>query len=64
MVKELQKARKVEAKEDLNRDVTADVFLIPGEEKPVHIETEAPEPNTTKKRKQKLFKRQRMQKSR
>ncbi|KAG7241102.1 hypothetical protein INR49_025845 [Caranx melampygus] len=63
MVKELQKMKKTDAKEDLNRDVTADVFITPAEEKPVHIETEPPEPKVSKK-KQKPFKRQRMQRGR
>uniref|UniRef100_A0A3Q3VL32 Ribosome biogenesis protein BRX1 homolog n=1 Tax=Mola mola TaxID=94237 RepID=A0A3Q3VL32_MOLML len=60
MVKEMQKIKRTEAKEDLDRDVTADVFLTPAEEKPVHIETEAPEPKMVKKNKHKAFKRQRM----
>lgn len=60
MVKEMQKLKRTEAKEDLDRDVTADVFLTPAEEKPVHIETEAPEPKVVKKNKHKAFKRQRM----
>lgn len=58
MVKEVQKIKRTEAKEDLSRDVTADVFLTPADEKPVHIETEPPEPKLKKKRK--LSKRQRM----
>lgn len=62
MVKEMHKMKRTETKEDLNRDVTADVFLTPAEEKPVHIETEAPEPKVTKKKK--AFKRQRMKMSR
>lgn len=60
MVKEMQKLKRVDAKEDLSRDVTADVFLTPADEKPVHIETEAPEPKIVKKNKHKAFKRQRM----
>ncbi|XP_068191598.1 ribosome biogenesis protein BRX1 homolog [Antennarius striatus] len=60
MVKEMQKTKRTEAKEDLNRDVTADVFMTPAEEKSVHIETEAPPPKITKKNKHKPFKRQRM----
>ncbi|XP_047425211.1 ribosome biogenesis protein BRX1 homolog isoform X2 [Mugil cephalus] len=58
MVKEMHKMKRTETKEDLNKDVTADVFLTPAEEKPVHIETEAPAPKATKKKK--AFKRQRM----
>lgn len=64
MVKEMQKIKRTEAKEDLAKDVTADVFLTPAEEKPVHIETEAPEPKVVKKKKHKAFKRQRMQRAR
>uniref|UniRef100_A0A3Q3K741 Ribosome biogenesis protein BRX1 homolog n=1 Tax=Monopterus albus TaxID=43700 RepID=A0A3Q3K741_MONAL len=63
MVKEIQKVKRTEAKEDLEKDVTADVFLSPAEEKPVHIQTEAPEPKVAKK-KHKAFKRQRMQMAR
>lgn len=59
MVKELHKMKKTEAKEDLNRDVTADVFVTPAEKKPIHIQTEAPEPKVSKK-KQNPFKRQRV----
>lgn len=64
MVKEMQKLKRTEAKEDLTSDVTADVFLTPAEEKPVHIQTEAPEPKVVKKNKHKAFKRQRMQRAR
>lgn len=66
MVKEMQKVKKTSAKEDLNKDVTADVFLTPAEEKPVDIQTEAPEPQVVKKKKkkQKPFKRQRLQMAR
>lgn len=60
MVKEMQKMKRTEAKQDLNKDVTADVFLTPADEKPVQIETEAPEPKISKKNKHKAFKRQRM----
>ncbi|XP_068608736.1 ribosome biogenesis protein BRX1 homolog [Brachionichthys hirsutus] len=60
MVKEMQKMKRTEAKEDLNRDVTADVFVTPAEEKPVRIETEAPAPKIPKKNKHKAFKRQRL----
>ncbi|XP_023275374.1 ribosome biogenesis protein BRX1 homolog [Seriola lalandi dorsalis] len=63
MVKEMQKMKRTDTKVDSVRDVTADVFLTPAEEKPVHIETEAPEPKVSKK-KQKPFKRQRMQMAR
>lgn len=64
MVKEMQKMKRTEAKEDLARDVTADVFLTPAENKPVHIETEPPQPKVVKKNKHKAFKRQRMQMAR
>lgn len=61
MLKEMQKVKRTEAKEDLTRDVTADVFMTPAEEKPVHIETEPPEPKMVKKKnKHKAFKRQRI----
>ncbi|XP_076614584.1 ribosome biogenesis protein BRX1 homolog [Chaetodon auriga] len=60
MVKEMQNMKRTEAKEDLATDVTADVFLTPADEKPVHIQTEAPEPKMAKKNKHKAFKRQRM----
>lgn len=60
MVKEMQKMKRTEAKQDLNKDVTADVFLTPADEKPVQIETEPPEPKVSKKNKHKAFKRQRM----
>lgn len=60
MVKEMQKMKRTEAKEDLEKDVTADVFLTPADEKPVHIQTEAPEPKIPKKNKHKAFPRQRM----
>uniref|UniRef100_A0A672I1F2 Ribosome biogenesis protein BRX1 homolog n=1 Tax=Salarias fasciatus TaxID=181472 RepID=A0A672I1F2_SALFA len=61
MVKDIHKVKRKEAKEDLTKDVTADVFLTPAEEKPVHIQTEAPPPKPVKKNKHKAFKRQRMQ---
>ncbi|XP_034564928.1 ribosome biogenesis protein BRX1 homolog [Notolabrus celidotus] len=64
MVKELQKMKRTEAKEEVTRDVTADVFSTPADEKPVQIETEAPEPKMVKKNKHKAFKRQRMQMTR
>lgn len=60
MVKEMQKMKRTEAKQDLEKDITADVFFTPAEEKPVHIETEAPEPKVAKRNKHKAFKRQRM----
>lgn len=62
MVKELYKAKRKEAKEDLTTDVTADVFLTPAEEKPVQIELEPPSDKALKKKKKhRDFKRQRMQ---
>lgn len=60
MVKELQKMKRADAKEDVSGDITADVFLTPADEKPVHIQTEAPEPKVVKKNKHKAFKRQRL----
>lgn len=62
LVKELKKVKKTEAKENQDDDVTADVFLTPAEEKPVHIQTEAPK--QAKKNRNKPFKRQRMQRAR
>ncbi|CAF97141.1 unnamed protein product, partial [Tetraodon nigroviridis] len=59
IVKDLHKMKRTEAKEDLVTDITADVFVTPAEEKPVLIETEAPEPKIAKKKKYKAFKRQR-----
>ncbi|TNM92343.1 hypothetical protein fugu_019355 [Takifugu bimaculatus] len=57
MVKDVLKMKRTEAKEDLVTDITADVFMTPAEEKPVHIETEAPEPKMPNKKKYKAFKR-------
>ncbi|XP_017263425.1 ribosome biogenesis protein BRX1 homolog [Kryptolebias marmoratus] len=65
MVKEIKKVKRTEVKENVDNDVTADVFLTPAEEKPVHIQTEAPELKVVKKKnKHKAFKRQRMQRAR
>ncbi|XP_037548477.1 ribosome biogenesis protein BRX1 homolog [Nematolebias whitei] len=64
LVKDLKKIKKAEVKVNVDADVTADVFLTPAEEKPVHIQTEAPEPKVMKKNKRKAFKRQRMQMAR
>ncbi|KAM9307186.1 ribosome biogenesis protein BRX1 homolog [Pholidichthys leucotaenia] len=64
MVKDLQKVKKMAAKEDLETDVTADVFQTPVEEKPVHIQMEPPEPHVAKKKKHKAFKRHRKQMAR
>ncbi|XP_037341318.1 ribosome biogenesis protein BRX1 homolog [Pungitius pungitius] len=58
MVKEMQKTKRSEAKVDLVTDVTADVFKTPGQEKAVHIQTEAPPP-VLKKNKLKAFKQER-----
>ncbi|XP_056136326.1 ribosome biogenesis protein BRX1 homolog [Lampris incognitus] len=63
MVKELQKHKRAETKVDLTKDVTADVFVTPAEEKPIQIETEPPEPKMVKRNKHKAFKRQRMKKA-
>ncbi|XP_054468440.1 ribosome biogenesis protein BRX1 homolog [Anoplopoma fimbria] len=60
MVKEMQKAKRDEAKEEVGKDVTADVFLTIADENPVQIQTDAPEPKEVKKNKHKAFKRQRM----
>ncbi|KAM4634281.1 ribosome biogenesis protein BRX1 homolog [Polymixia lowei] len=64
MVREIQKMKRTEAKEDMTKDVTADVFLTPADEKPINIETEPPEAEVIKKNKRKPFKRQRMQMAR
>uniref|UniRef100_A0A8C5AX94 Ribosome biogenesis protein BRX1 homolog n=2 Tax=Gadus morhua TaxID=8049 RepID=A0A8C5AX94_GADMO len=60
MLKEIQKMKRFENKEVATKDVTADVFATPGQEKPVHIQEVEPsqEPH---KRKPKPFKRRRMQ---
>ncbi|CAL8279121.1 unnamed protein product [Merluccius merluccius] len=64
MLKDLQKLKRAENKEMPSTDVTEDVFATPAEEKPVHIQTEAPEPGQDRKtRKPKPFKRRRMQMS-
>nr|XP_057910753.1 ribosome biogenesis protein BRX1 homolog [Doryrhamphus excisus] len=63
MVKEMHKMSKTQAKPDLITDVTENVFDTPAEDKPLHIETEPPEPEEVKKKNNKLFKRKRMQKS-
>ncbi|XP_059213812.1 ribosome biogenesis protein BRX1 homolog [Centropristis striata] len=60
MVKEMQKKKRTEAKQEVVRDVTANVFDTPADEKSVNIMTEAPEPKPVKKNKHKAFKRQRM----
>ncbi|XP_014844064.1 PREDICTED: ribosome biogenesis protein BRX1 homolog [Poecilia mexicana] len=64
MVKEIQKIKRQDAKEEINDDVTADVFVTPDERKPVHIQTEPPAPKVVKKNKHKAFKRERMQRGR
>ncbi|XP_038131009.1 ribosome biogenesis protein BRX1 homolog [Cyprinodon tularosa] len=61
MVKEIRKMKRKETKELVDDDVTADVFVTPGEEKPLKIQTEPPPPKVVKKNKHKAFKRQRMQ---
>ncbi|XP_024154955.1 ribosome biogenesis protein BRX1 homolog [Oryzias melastigma] len=63
-LKEMQKEKRTAAKEDLEKDVTADVFLTPAEEKPALIQTEPPEPQAGKKHKFKPSKRQRQQMAR
>lgn len=64
MVKEIQKIKRKDAKEVVDNDVTADVFVTPDERKPVHIQTEPPAPKVVKKNKHKAFKRERMQRGR
>lgn len=64
MVKELQQIKRMEAKVEVVKDVTADVFLTPADEKPVLIETEPPEPKAVKRKKHKAFQRQRRQMAR
>ncbi|RVE65889.1 hypothetical protein OJAV_G00121380 [Oryzias javanicus] len=63
-LKEMQKVKRTAAKEDLETDVTADVFLTPAEDKPACIQTEPPEPQAGKKHKFKPSKRQRQQMAR
>uniref|UniRef100_A0A8C2XHI4 Ribosome biogenesis protein BRX1 homolog n=1 Tax=Cyclopterus lumpus TaxID=8103 RepID=A0A8C2XHI4_CYCLU len=53
MVKEMQKMKRAEAKEDVTTDVTADVFITPADETHVHIQTDAPLPKEVKKNKHK-----------
>lgn len=60
MVKELQKLKRTEAKEEVRKDVTDDVFATPADEKPVQIELEPPTVKVMKNSKRKAFKRQRM----
>uniref|UniRef100_A0A8C7YQ58 Ribosome biogenesis protein BRX1 homolog n=1 Tax=Oryzias sinensis TaxID=183150 RepID=A0A8C7YQ58_9TELE len=60
-LKEMQKVKRSAAKEDLEKDVTADVFVTPADKKPVEIQTEPPEPKAEKKHKFKPSKRQRQQ---
>ncbi|KAK7896544.1 hypothetical protein WMY93_021869 [Mugilogobius chulae] len=50
MVKELQKMKRIDAKEDVTKDVTEDVFLTPADDKPVQIESEPPPPKAVKKK--------------
>ncbi|MBN3305301.1 BRX1 protein, partial [Amia calva] len=64
MVKELQKTRRKEEKQPVTHDPTEDVFVTPAEEKPSDIQLVAPKPRIIKKKKNKEFKRQRMQKAR
>ncbi|XP_076139873.1 ribosome biogenesis protein BRX1 homolog [Alosa pseudoharengus] len=49
LVREIQKAKRMETKEVLKEDVTDDVFDTPAPEKPVEIELEAPPPKPPKK---------------
>lgn len=51
LVREVQKARRLETKEVLKNDVTDDVFDTPAPEKPSEIELEAPPPKPQKKEK-------------
>lgn len=51
--------KRIDAKEDVTKDVTADVFQTPADDKPVQIESEPPQPKAVKKNKP--FKRQRLQ---
>ncbi|KAJ8338976.1 hypothetical protein SKAU_G00357620 [Synaphobranchus kaupii] len=62
MVKELQKMKRLEEKEVVTQDVTDDVFATPSEEKPIVIQHEAPPLKKVKKKKNREFKRQRVQK--
>lgn len=59
-VKDVQKLRKKEPKTILPHDPTADVFVIPAEEKPVEIQWVKPEPKVDlKARKRRIYKRHR-----
>ncbi|MEE6458010.1 hypothetical protein FKM82_000143 [Ascaphus truei] len=61
-VKDLQKVKKNEEKAVLPDDPTEEVFKTPAEAKPSLIQTVAPTPKPRVKRKDKQFKRQRMNK--
>ncbi|KAL0965884.1 hypothetical protein UPYG_G00287130 [Umbra pygmaea] len=62
IIKELQKVKRKENKEEVSTDVTDNVFATPADEKPVHISLEASAIKVEKNKKHKLFKRQRKQK--
>nr|XP_025723197.1 ribosome biogenesis protein BRX1 homolog isoform X1 [Callorhinus ursinus] len=62
-VKDAQKMKKKEPKTILPHDPTADVFVIPAEEKPIEIQWVKPEPKVDlKARKKRIYKRQRKMK--
>uniref|UniRef100_A0ABI7Y5T4 Ribosome biogenesis protein BRX1 homolog n=1 Tax=Felis catus TaxID=9685 RepID=A0ABI7Y5T4_FELCA len=62
-VKDAQKMKKKEPKTVLPHDPTADVFVIPAEEKPIEIQWVKPEPKVDlKARKKRIYKRQRKMK--
>lgn len=59
MVKEMLKTKRAEAKVEVVKDVTADVFQTPAQEKAVHIQMEAPTARVLKKNKLKALKQER-----
>uniref|UniRef100_A0A8C0M2S1 Ribosome biogenesis protein BRX1 homolog n=3 Tax=Canis lupus familiaris TaxID=9615 RepID=A0A8C0M2S1_CANLF len=62
-VKDAQKMKKKEPKTILPHDPTADVFVIPADEKPIEIQWVKPEPKVDlKARKKRIYKRQRKMK--
>lgn len=50
LVKEVRKEKQKEEQEVMMPDVTDDVFVTPAEQKPLHVDREAPERQMTKKK--------------
>ncbi|XP_066502118.1 ribosome biogenesis protein BRX1 homolog [Hoplias malabaricus] len=51
LVQEIRLEKRKAVKEVLTEDVTDDVFVTPAEEKPIHVENEAPGPDQAKRKK-------------